>query len=428
MASVFFRYRSTKNKGFLTACLITGLHGKKDFQARCKIEVEKDFWNEYRDNIKFQDEDKKTLKKKIDTDIENLENFIINRFENEDTPEKINNDWLKTALLHYNNPRIAETIPTDLISYIDYYVTSRENEGEHISDTTKRRYKVVQNKLQTFQDGRTEPILIRDINNSLKVDFISFVKEKRYSVSTYRRDMVHILSFARHAKSKGLETHPELDNFKLKIDPKQQVKMQELKITLSFDELDEIAKLKKLTPILKDARDFLLISAYCGQRVSDLMRFNKKMLYKDTDDDGKEQTYIKFRQDKTGALMDFQLHPKIIEILKERDGEFPQPILHQKYNRYIKQICRRAKIKEIVKGSLMVKMEDGTYRKEVGMYEKWKLISSHVGRRSMATNFFRLMDREDLMYITGHSSVKTFLLYVNEKDSKIRRRVNYGNI
>lgn len=427
MASVFFRYRSTKNKGFLTACLITGLHGKKDFQARCKIEVEKDFWNEYRKGTRFQDDDKIKLKKKLETDLEGISKFIINRFENDVNPEKINNDWLKTALLHYSNPRIAETIPTDLISYIDYYVTSRENEGEHISDTTKRRYKVVQNKLQAFQDERIEPILIKDINNSLKVDFIKFVREKKYSVSTYQRDMVHILSFARHAKSKGLETHPELDNFKVQIKPKDKIKMQELKITLSFDELDKIGKLKKLTPILKDARDFLLISAYCGQRVSDLMRFNKKMLYKDVDDDGKEQIYIKFRQEKTGALMDFQLHPKIIEILKERNGEFPQPILHQKYNRYIKQICRRAKINEIVEGSLMVKMEDGSYRKEVGMYEKWKLISSHTGRRSMATNFFRLMDREDLMYITGHSSVKTFLLYVNEKDSKVRRRVNYGN-
>lgn len=426
MASVFFRYRSTKPEGFLTACLITGMHGKKDFQARSKIKVEKKFWDEFRKGTRFQDDEKQKTEEDLKSNIKNLENFIINGFDNEQNPETVNNEWLNTALLHFSNPRLAETIPSDLISYIDYHVKIRQAEGEYISDTTKRRYKVVQNKIQAFQDGRAEPILIKDINNSLKVDFITFVKKHKYSIATYQRDMVHILGFARDAKKRGLETHLELDNFKVKIETKQQIKMQELKITLSFDELDEIAKLKKLTPILQDARDFLLISAYCGQRVSDLMRFNKKMLYKDTDENGIEQTYIKFRQEKTGALMDFQLHPKIIEILNERNGEFPQPMLHQKYNRYIKQICSRAKIHEIVDGSLMVKLEDGTYRKEIGRYEKWKLIGSHVGRRSMATNFFRIMDREDLMYITGHKSVSTFLSYVNEKDSKKRKRISYG--
>ncbi len=428
MASVFFRYRSSKNEGFLTACLLTGLNGKNDFQARSKIKVEKKFWDEYRKNIKFQDDEKKELKKVIDEKIESLQDFIIAKFDEVAEPETINNEWLKNTVSLHSNPRKAETIPSDLVSYIDYYVSSREAEGEIISETTKNRYKVVQNKITAFQEHRGETILIRDINNALKVEFIAFVKKMEYSFATYQRDMVHISTFAKHARTKKVETHPELDNFKIKIETKQKKETQKLKATLSFKELDEIAKLKDLKPMLKDARDWLLISCYCGQRIGDFMRFDKTMLYKDNDVNGQEQTYIKFKQEKTGVLMDFPLHPKIVEILNERNGEFPRRITDQKYNKFIKQICRRAKIKEQIKGGKVVKTDSGNYRKQTGKYEKWSLIQSHTGRRSFATNFFRLMPIDELMYITGHTSSKSFLIYVNEKDNQKGKRISYGNV
>ncbi|SDX19144.1 site-specific integrase [Aequorivita viscosa] len=428
MASVFFRYRSTKNEGFLTACLLTGLHGKKDFQARSKIKVEKKFWDEYRKNTKFQDDYKKDLKKVIDEKTESLQNFIIAKFDEVTQPETVNNEWLKNTVSLYSNPRKAETIPSDLISYIDFYVSSREAEGEVISETTKTRYKVVQNKITAFQEYRGQSILIKDINNALKVEFISFVKMKEYNFATYQRDMVHILSFAKHARTKNVETHPELDNFKIKIDSKQKKKTQKLKATLSFSELDEIAKIKDLKPPLEDARDWLLISCYCGQRIGDFMRFNKTMLYKDKDINGQEQTFIKFKQEKTGVLMDFPLHPKIVEILDQRNGEFPKRITDQKYNKFIKRICRMAKIKERVKGGKIAKTESGNYRKQTGKFEKWQLIQSHTGRRSFATNFFRIMPIDELMYITGHTSSKSFLIYVNEKDNQKGKRISYGNV
>lgn len=428
MASVFFRYRSTKNEGFLTACLLTGLHGKTDFQARSKIKVEKEFWDEYRINTKFQDKDKKDLKKDLDDEIEALQNFIIDKFDEVKEPETIDSQWIKQTISVFNNPRKAETIPSDLISYIDFYVSSREAEGETISTVTKARYKVIQNKLQAFQDYRGETILIKDINNALKIEFIAFAKKQEYTFATYHRDIVHIASFGKHARTKKVETDPELDNFKIKVDAKKKKKQQKLKVILSFDELDEIAKVKDLPPMLKDSRDWLLISCYCGQRIGDFMRFNKSMLYKDKDENGNEQTYIKFTQEKTDELMDFPLHPKIVEILDERNGEFPRRITDQKYNKFIKQICRRAKIKERIDGGLMVKTESGEYRKKKGKYEKWRLIQSHTGRRSFATNFFRIMPIDELMYITGHTSSKSFLIYVNEKDNRKGKRISYGNV
>lgn len=428
MASVFFRYRSSKKEGFLTACLITGLHGKKDFQARSKIKIDKDFWNEYRKGIRFQDDVKQGKEATLRAETRELEEFIIEKFDELKKPELVNNDWLKETVSHYNNPRKAEKIPSDLISYIDYYVTTREAEGEFISDTSKKRYKVIQNKLRTFQDSRAGTILIKDINNSLKIEFIAFAKQQEYTFSTYQRDMVYILSFAKHARTKKVETHPELDNFKIKIEKKQKTERQKLKVTLSFEELDEIAELKGLNFNLSNARDWLLISCYCGQRIGDFMNFNKGMLYEAKDDNGIDQTYIKFTQEKTGEKMDFPLHPKIVKILNERNGDFPKKIVDQKYNKYIKQVCEKAKINKRIKGSKLVKTENGNFRKQTGTFEKWSLIQSHTGRRSFATNFYNVMPIDDLMYITGHTSTASFLIYVNEKDNEKGKRIKYGNI
>ncbi|MGO3183155.1 MAG: tyrosine-type recombinase/integrase [Aequorivita sp.] len=428
MASVFFRYRSKKKETFLTACLLTGLHGKKDFQARSKIKIDKDFWNEYRKGTRFQDDEKQAKENTLKKETQELEEFVIEKFDELKKPELVDKEWLKETVSHYNNPRKAETIPSDLISYIDYNVTTREAEGEFISDTSKKRYKVIQNKLIAFQDSRAGTILLKDINNALKIEFIAFAKEQEYTFSTYQRDMVYILSFAKHARTKKVETHPELDNFKIKIDKKQKKERQKLKVILSFDELEEIAKLKDLTPTLKDARDWLLISCYCGQRIGDFMNFNKGMLYKDKDNRGIEQIYIKFTQEKTDEKMDFPLHPKIVKILDERKGEFPKKIVDQKYNKYIKQVCKKAKINKRIKGSKLVKTENGNYRKQTGTFEKWELIQSHSGRRSFATNFYNIMPIDELMYITGHTSTASFLIYVNEKDNKKGKRINYGNV
>jgi len=37
----------------------------------------------------------------------------------------------------------------------------------------------------------------------------------------------------------------------------------------------------------------------------------------------------------------------------------------------------------------------------IGIYEKWKLVTSHIGRRSFATNFYGNLPTSYLVYITG---------------------------
>jgi integrase len=217
----------------------------------------------------------------------------------------------------------------------------------------------------------------------------------------------------RQAKYNGVETNIQLDRIK----PKE-VKVD--KIYLTFNELDKIEKLnkQKLREHLLNARDWLIISSYTGQRVSDFMRFHKKQIRIEND-----KPLIEFTQKKTGKIMTIPLHSKILNILKKRKGDFPKAISSQKYNDYIKKVCEIAKINEKVRGSKLIKLEEKninySYRKQIGKYEKWELVTSHIGRRSFASNFYGQIPTSFLIYITGHSTEKMFLNYIGKSNKDL---------
>jgi integrase len=115
------------------------------------------------------------------------------------------------------------------------------------------------------------------------------------------------------------------------------------------------------------------------------------------------------------------LHPKVLEILNKRKGKFPYPISDQKYNDFIKTVCELAEINELTKGSKLVETETDSkvYRKKTGMYKKYDLVTSHIGRRSFATNFYGKIKTIYLIYMTGHSTESLFLEYVGKSNKDL---------
>lgn len=119
---------------------------------------------------------------------------------------------------------------------------------------------------------------------------------------------------------------------------------------------------------------------------------------------------------------------EVWEILKKREGSFPDKQGHQEYNRNIKEVCKVAGLNGSCEGKVIVsiapKGKKGTgsdLRRKLGIYPKWKLVSSHIGRRSFATNYYGRIPTTYLMYITGHSSEKTFLKYIKKSNSDLAK-------
>jgi len=118
--------------------------------------------------------------------------------------------------------------------------------------------------------------------------------------------------------------------------------------------------------------------------------------------------------------MTIPIHVKVQKALDKNKGEFPYRISDQRYNDYIKEVCKIAGIDEEIQGKkqLNISKENETkkIRRVEGVYPKYELVTSHIGRRSFATNYYGDIPTSYLIYVTGHSSEVMFLNYIGKSN------------
>ena len=409
MATVHFLYRSVRSKASLEVRL-QHTQRKDDnvknflWNAKTQIEVTQDFWeNQYKANSR--DIDIKNEQKRIKGLCTEIDNYIIDSFKTIN-PDTVTNDWFKTIVHNYYNPpieEIKEQIPVDLVPYIDFYIKRKTD----ISVNTVRKLKVIQKLVSRYQSTLKNSVLIENVNEDFKSDFEVYCVSNKYAPNTIATAFKFIKAVCNHAGYNGNKISPQLKGVSKAFVSKDV-------LHLNFAELEIIEKIpnEKLTDSLDNTRDWLLISCYTGQRLSDFMRFVPEMITGDN---------INFTQKKTGKNMTIALHPKVIEILAKRNGQFPYAISDQKYNDYIKDLCEIAELTQKIKGTLKVEtaLKSKIYRNKTGMFRKCDLITSHIGRRSYATNFYEIMPAYLVMNNTGHTTEQQLLTYL-KVDSKAK--------
>lgn len=400
MASIKFILKTEKNPAPIYVRLLDGR--AVDVMTKTKFTINPKDWSKAKHKPKnLNDTDQNSLNSNLEELRYNLQKYYDKTKED----VKINTKWLKEFLNAKKEVVEEVSIPNTLIEYIDYYIDYRADE---LKESSLKKFRVIKHKMERFQEYRKKAIFIKEINDKFKNEFIAYYKKEGYSKNTMQRELVMIKTFCKHAKYLGLEVHHQMDGLRL-----EREKVE--KIYLDLNELEELKKLDntKLSESLLNARDWLIISCYTGQRVSDFLRFTKEMI---RIENGKH--LLEFTQKKTNKIMTIPLHKEVLAILNKRDGIFPYRISDQKYNDYIKLVCQAAKINKPTKGSKKVETEEGSkkYRKKGGIYPKWELISSHVGRRSLATNFYGKIPTSYLIYMTGHSTEELFLSYIGKSN------------
>lgn len=408
MATINFLYRSIKENAPLNLRLLFR-YDNKDFVfgAKTKLEVSKHYWTKEHTQKRPKDIEIANKQTETNNELNKIENHILKAF-NSVSPNMVNKEWLQVQIsLYYNPVEQRKEIPTDLIRYIDFYIEYRKHE---IKPTSIKKYNVIKHKLERMQADRKRPILIKEVNDSFKNEFVSYQKNNGYAQNTIQRELVFIKTFCKHARFIGLKTNPQLDSIKI-----ERAKAE--KIYLTFKELEIIENKTFENDYLDNARDWLIISCYTGQRVSDFLRFTKEMI---RIENGKSLLEL---QKKTGKLMTVPLHNKVLQILEKRNGNFPRAISDQRYNEYIKEVCKLSKLTEKVQGGKQLETENGI-RKVTGVYPKWELVTSHIGRRSFATNFYGNIPTTYLIYITGHSSEAMFLNYIGKSNKDLAMEIS----
>ena len=274
-----------------------------------------------------------------------------------------------------------------------------------LSNNSIRNLKRFYDLIQEFESNFGQSIMLNTIDHMLVNEFKEWLlTKKEYSLNNAGLQLKLLKMICKEAERMSINVNP----YTRHIESFTQKSKDRILQTISFEEIKQIKALRDLPSTLENARKWMLIGLYVGQRVSDLLALKPSQLR--FIENG---VYIDIDQQKTDKYVTVGVVDKeVIQILKKN---FPYSISAQLFNRQIKQICQIAGIYEMVSGyKLCIK----TKRKRLGIHPKYSLISSHDLRRSFATNYFGKIETPILMQITGHSKESTFLSYIGTQVNK----------
>ncbi len=379
------------------------LHGRQfDFKRSTRLTIDPKNWNSNKGRVRNLAE----FSNKLNTQnaLNGLQSHVLGNF-NSDYSEgtTINSDWLNRTIDGYFN----QSNDTDLRYLTDYGAFFLENLPNKIlrdgrtgvSLATIKKYRTTLVKVQEFEKRRKNRLKIDEVNLKFHKDFIHFLhNEKNLNYNTTGKYVGCLKTICIDAKKYGIKVHPDLekDEFRMTREKTYFVTLSEEEITAIFEK--DLSR----TPYLDNARNWLIIGVWTGSRVSDLLKFGS---------DNLKDGFIQYTSQKTKQKIVLPIHWQVRAILDRNNGEFPRAISSQKYNDYIKDVCELAGINELCKGG---KFNSESKRKEIGNFPKWQLISTHVARRSFATNHYGKLPTPVIMAATGHQTEKMLLAYIGK--------------
>ena len=201
-------------------------------------------------------------------------------------------------------------------------------------------------------------------------------------------------------------------------------------VYLSDEELNRLYNLKLTKKLrqennisdvnhVEESLDLFIISARTGLRYSDLRHIDTATWDMT---EGKETLTILVQ--KTNDRLSIPLHQQAIAIYNKYEGALPVPVSKSKYNDQVRLCAKIAGINQPIETFVW---EKG--RPAFRVYEKYKLISSHTGRRSFATNLYLVCKSPHyVMNLTGHKTEENFKRYIcvnqSEMAEMVRKYIN----
>lgn len=378
--------------------LVRAYHSKQfDQTATTKISVLKgDFSNAYQ---KVKNKHSVKNKDEINAILNDLRRNVLECYNNTIlTKQDFPRNWLKNTVDNFfNRATSKEKHKTYLIDWVDYYIKTEKlnkNTGKPITAGTIRKNKSVLNTLKAFEKHVNKTILLKNIDYNFYKEFVNFcLNVQGYTQNTTGTRVKSLKTWLNESNKRGF-SNIDLSDFKTMTNETKDVYLNEYEINRIFNH-DFTKNLK-----LSNARDLLILGVRTGLRVSDFMKLDINNIH---------GGFIEVKTQKTGTNVVIPIHNQITEIINRNNGSLPRSISDQRFNDYIKEVCKTAGINSITEGG---KINPTTKRKEYGRFEKWELITSHTCRRSFASNLYGKIDNGTIMGITGHKTEKEFLKYI----------------
>lgn len=327
--------------------------------------------------------------------------------------ETINLNWLKEKInIFFNRITANEEVNASIFftNYISAFIEDSKIKKTRKNTTIKPRtiqhYTTTLNKLIAFEEFTRSKIKLTDITLKFHTKFVAFLEsQQKLNPNTIGGYIDDIKLFCNNADKKDFEISKEfkLSEFYSPSNKTNDIYLKEEEINAIYNSVFE-------QDYLDNARDWFVIGLRTGFRISDFLKLTKKNLI-----DG----FIEKQTLKTDFPVIIPIHDQVENILSKRNGQFPRQISDQKFNDYIKIICEKVGLTEIVEGAKIIAVEvkengkkKTIHRKQFGKFPKYELVTSHICRRSFATNLYGKIDTLTIMKITGHKTESQFLSYI----------------
>lgn len=377
-------------------------------------------WNQKKEEIRNVSQlhnSGKENKEQVNQYLEELKIFLIKKY-NEDFAKSLTleKNWLRDQIKAYSN-RVDLDEKTSakyfLSEWIENYLANEKNlinskTSKPLSPQTIKSYKSNLSKLQKFEKFHEKHYRFEELtHNDFYKNFVHWCRNiENLNDNTTGKAITILKTFFGLIKD---------DNLPICLDFEKRNKfagITEITSDVYLNE-NEILKIFNLdlseNPRLDNVRDRFIIGLWTGLRISDFKRLNTENIKKGI---------ITIETQKTKKKVAIGMHPQLKAVLEKRDGEFPPEISDQKFNEYVKEVVELAGITNDVESSKMIQTKDSSgkeiYRKIKGTYPKWQVVTSHICRRSFATNMYKSkkLPLLTLMSLTGHSSETQFISYV----------------
>lgn len=313
-------------------------------------------------------------------------NFIKSKLELLVREAEVTNDTLlqfrAKVIVAINAKASVKEDKKEEIYFLPYFRKWAEQE------TTKSRYnrfKVYTYNLLAEYFGKKEPTF-DDINYTFCEDFIEWMSERGLCANTRGSHVKFVKAAMNEAYKNKLHKNEDFRSFRKETE-------QVDAIYLTNEEVTKVALLP-LCGTHALVRDIFIVGCHTGMRFSDYSRLSINDV-----SDG----VIHFITQKCKTPVDIPAHPRVLDILNKYGGSIPK-ISGQKFNAYIKDVCKEAGINE----SIVVRKSGKHVR-----CEKWELVSSHTARRTGLTNMYKAgIPIYRCMMISGHKTEQVFLTYL----------------
>lgn len=312
-------------------------------------------------------------------------NFIKSKLELLVREAEVTNDTLLQfrakviAAINVNAPVKEDKGDVLFLDYFQKWATEETTKSKY------NRYKIYTYNLLSEYFGNKRPSF-DDINYAFCEDFIEWMSARGLCANTRGSHVKFVKAAMNEAYKTKLHKNEEFRAFRKETE-------QVDAIYLTNEEVTKVAQLP-LCGSYGLARDIFILGCHTGMRFSDYSKLSINDI---------SNGVIHVITQKCKTPVDIPAHPRVLEILNKYGGVMPK-ISGQKFNAYIKIVCKEAGINE----SILVRRSGKHVR-----YEKWELVSSHTARRTGLTNMYKAgIPIYRCMMISGHKTEQVFLTYL----------------